>query len=175
MLLQFNTFAELNTKKLMQIYIESNTENAAYFYPDETDTQKAVQLCEKGFTEFLKDEFFAQSGGTYWVLEEDGQWVSALRTSFIKENLYYIEALETKPDCRKQGYAVKLLQMVAEALKANGSLVLCDCVDKRNIASLNTHLKAGFSIASDAGFDYLQEKYDDQEYGMSYRFPANEI
>ena len=171
MLLQFTSFSDLDVNQLMRIYRESNTENAAYFYPDETDLQKAIRLCEERFTEYLKEDFYSQAGRTYWVWEEDGQWVSALRTAFINDDLYYIEALETKPEYRKQGYAEKLLLMVIEAFKAQDAFELCDCVSKRNIASLKTHLKAGFSIVSDAGFDYLQNVCNDQEYGMSYKFP----
>ena len=175
MLLKFNSFADLNTDRLMKIYIESNRENAAHFFPDEQDINKAIRLCEEGFTKYLKEDFYSQAGRTYWVLEEDDQWISALRTTFMNDDLYYIEALETKPEYRKQGYAEKLLLMVVEAFKAQGAFELCDCVSKGNIASLKTHLKAGFSIVSDAGFDYLQNECNDQEYGMSYKFPKNTI
>lgn len=170
MLLQFTSLADINTDQLMQIYIESNTENAAYFYPDETDTQKAVRLCEEGFLEYLKNEFYSQPGRTYWVWEENGQWVSALRTSLVKENVYYIEALETKPCCRKHGYAEKLLCSIVEQLKTAGPFSLCSCVSKRNLPSLRTHIKSGFMIAKDPGFDYLQNVYDPNCYGMQYRF-----
>lgn len=175
MLLRFDSFADLNTDRLMKIYTESNMENASYFFPDEQDMQKAIRLCEESFTEYLKDDFYSQAGRTYWVWEEDDQWVSALRTTFINDGLYYIEALETKPECRKQGYAEKLLLTVIEVFKAQGALELCDCVSKRNIASIKTHLKAGFSIVSDAGFDYLQNESNDREYGMSCKFPKNTI
>ncbi len=175
MLLKFNSFADLNTDQLMKIYIESNIENAPYFFPDEQDIHKAIQLYEEGFIEYLKDDFYSQVGRAYWVWAEGDQWVSALRTTFIHDDLYYIEALETKPEYRNQGYAEKLLLMVIEAFKAQGPFELCDCVSKRNIASLKTHLKVGFSIVSDAGFDYLQNECNNQEYGMSYKFPKNTI
>ncbi len=175
MLLKFSSFADLNTDQLMKIYVESNTENAHYFFPDEPDLNQSVRLCEKRFTEYLKDNFYSQAGRTYWVLEEDHQWISALRTALIHDGLFYIEALETKPEYRKQGYAEKLLLMVMEAFKVQGAFELCDCVSKRNIASIKTHLKAGFSIVSDAGFDYLQNVRDDQVYGMSYKFQKHAI
>ena len=169
MIFKFSTFADLNTERLMKIYVESNTENAHYFYPDEPDLQKAIRLCEERFSEYLENDFYSQSGRIYWVLEENGQWVSALRTSFIKENIYYIEALETKPNCRKLGYAGKLLRSVAKHLKTEGSFLLCSNVSKKNIPSLRTHIKSGFRIAADPGYDYLQNSYESKCYGMEYR------
>lgn len=170
MLLQFTSLADINTDQLMQIYRESNTENAAYFYPKEPDKQKAVRLCEEGFLEYLRNEFYSQPGRTYWVWEEKGQWFSAFRTSLVKENVYYIEALETKPDCRKHGYAVKLLLSVMEHLKTEGPFSLCSCVSKKNLPSLRTHIKSGFTIAANPGFDYLQNSYAPNCYGMQYEF-----
>lgn len=175
MLLRFDSFADLNTDQLMKIYIESNTENSACFFPDEKDMQKAILLCEESFIKYLKDDFYSQAGRTYWVWEENGQWISALRTYLINDDLYYIEALETRPECRKQGYGEKLLMMIIEELKAQGDFELCDCVSKENIASLKTHLKAGFLIVSDSGFDYLQNESNEHEYSMSYKFRKNTI
>lgn len=174
-LLKINSFDDLNMDQLNKIYTESSVENAPHFFPNEKDIYKAIQLYEEGFREYLKDDFYSQTGRTYWVWQEDNQWVSALRTTFIKDNLYYIEALETNPQYRKQGYAGKLLLTVIEAFKAKGAFELCDCVSKKNIASLKTHLKAGFSTVSDTGFDYLQNEYNDQDYGMSYKFPKNTV
>lgn len=175
MLLQFTSLADLNMDQLMQIYSESNLENAAYFYPDDPDREKAVRLCEEKFLEYLENDFYSRSGRTYWILEENGQWVSALRTSLIRENIYYIEALETKPDCRKQGYAVKLLRSVAECLKADGPFFLFSNVSRKNVPSLRTHIKSGFWIASDPGYDYLQDIYESKCFGMEYCFNDNTL
>lgn len=60
-------------------------------------------MVEAGFLDFLKNDFFEQDGAAYWILEENGVWVSALRLSRIQTDLYYLEALETRPDQRGQG------------------------------------------------------------------------
>ncbi|MCM1533440.1 MAG: GNAT family N-acetyltransferase [Corallococcus sp.] len=106
----------------------------------------------------------------YYVWENDGVWVSALRLYYIEENFYYLEALETAPDFRKKGYAALLLTSVINELKLIGHFKICVCVGRNNIASLNTHKKCGFKIVSENGFDYLQKETDDRCYGLEYSF-----
>lgn len=170
MLLRISRFDDLDERKLMDIYSESNFENTDYFFPDMRDKKEAVRRVEEGFLGFLKDEFFSQSGSEYWVLESDGVWVSALRLSRIEKGLYYLEALETRPDCRRQGHAARLLDGVIDELKKAGPFRICDCISKRNTASIKTHEKCGFSIVSEAGYDYLLNESDDHDYGLEYRF-----
>ncbi|MBQ3830054.1 MAG: GNAT family N-acetyltransferase [Spirochaetales bacterium] len=170
MLLRISRFDDLDERKLMDIYSESNFENTDYFFPDMRDKKEAVRKVEEGFLGFLKDEFFSQSGSEYWVLESDGVWVSALRLSRIEKGLYYLEALETRPDCRRQGHAARLLDGVIDELKKAGPFRICDCISKRNTASIKTHEKCGFSIVSEAGYDYLLNESDDHDYGLEYRF-----
>ena len=170
MLLRISRFNDLDERKLMDIYSESNFENTDYFFPDMRDKKEAVRKVEEGFLGFLKGEFFSQSGSEYWVLESDGVWVSALRLSRIEKGLYYLEALETRPDCRRQGHAARLLDGVIDELKKAGPFRICDCISKRNTASIRTHEKCGFSIVSEAGYDYLLNESDDHDYGLEYRF-----
>lgn len=166
MLLKIREFSQIDTRKFLDIYAESNRENAEDFFPGE-DIGAAVKKVETGFIEFL-DEFFSKPGNTYWILEEDGLWVSALRLSLIGPGSYYLEALETRPDSRQKGFAVKLMKAVTDELKAFGPFVIRDCVSKRNVPSIKTHEKAGFCIVSDAGRDYLSGDENDREYGFEY-------
>lgn len=170
MILRITNYTDLEERKLMDIYAESNFENTDYFYPDETDKEVAVSKVESGFLDFLRDEFFKQTKATYWVFAENGEWISALRTCEIQAGLFYLEALETKPDYRKNGYGSFLLSGVLEAMKADGSFRLCDCVSKKNTASLKTHEKCGFQIVSEEGYDYLHEEADDYDFGLEYRY-----
>ena len=101
MLLRITKYSDLDERKLMDIYAESNLENTDYFFPDETDKEAAVKNVETGFLDFLRNEFFSLTGAAYWILETGGAWVSALRTCRIRDGLYYLEALETRPDQRK--------------------------------------------------------------------------
>ena len=173
MLLRIPDYGEVDQRKLMDVYAESNIENTDYFYPDEVRKDVAIQKVEKRFLEFLQREFFKQADATYWILEEDDVWISGLRTCRIRNNLYYLEALETKPDRRKKGYGSLLLSGVVDALKQEGSFRLCDCVSKKNVASLKTHEKCGFQIISETGYDYLHEEADDHDYGLEYHSIGN--
>jgi L-amino acid N-acyltransferase YncA len=170
MLIRITEYQKVDNRKLMDVYSESNYENTDYFYPDEKDKNVAVQRVEEGFLDYLKNDFFNKTDATYWILEIDDAWVSALRTCRIQEGLYYLEALETRPDQRRKGYGVKLLSSVADSLKEDGPFRLCSCVSKKNIASLMTHKKSGFQIVSEEGYDYLNKEADDHDFGLEYRY-----
>ena len=172
MILRIAKYSDIDERKLMDIYAESNYENTDYFFPDENDKAVAVRKVEKGFCDFLENEFYANEGNEYWVLDENGIWVSALRLNLIEKGLYYLEALETPPACRKHGYATTLLDGVIQTLKTEGPFRICDCVSKKNAASLRVHEKCGFRIVSEKGFDYLQNETDDRDYGLEYTYYA---
>ena len=171
MLLVIEEYCDLNERKLMDIYSESNFENTDYFFPDETDKKLAAQKVEAGFLDFLKNEFFLQDQAVYWILEENGVWYSALRTCKVHNGPYYLEALETRPDLRGNGYASLLLSGVLDTLRKDGPFRICDCVGKKNSASLKVHAKCGFQIISEKGYDYLQDEEDDHDFGLEYRYP----
>lgn len=170
MLIRITEYGDLDKRKLMDIYSESNYENTDYFFPEEPDKEKAVRQVEAGFLDFLKNDFFSKPEAAVWVYEENGTWFSALRTCRVSD-VYYLEALETRPDQRRKGYAALLLSAVADAMKKEGPFRLYDCVSKRNTASLKTHEKCGFRIVSEEGYDYLLEEADDHDYGLEYCYP----
>ncbi len=166
----FTSYTDLDGPRLMEVYAESNYENTDYFFPELEDKALAVRKVEEGFLTFLRDEFFAGPGPAYCVWEEAGEWVSALRLNEVEPGLYYLEALETRPGYRRQGYAARLLEAVIDRLKAKGPFRVCDCVSKRNEPSIRTHLACGFRIASETGHDYLQNTDDPGDYGFEYRY-----
>ncbi|MCM1194398.1 MAG: GNAT family N-acetyltransferase [Firmicutes bacterium] len=169
MMIKITNPDDLDVNKLMSIYVEGNFENTDYFYPEITDKTEAVKKVEHDFCNYIKTEFL-NGENVYYVWENDGVWVSALRLYCIEENFYYLEALETAPDFRKKGYATLLLTSVINELKLKGHFKICVCVGRNNIASLNTHKKCGFKIVSENGFDYLQKETDDRCYGLEYSF-----
>ena len=169
MLIEIRGWNQIDERKLMDIYHEGNIENIAYFYPDAVNRDEAFRKIEHDFLEYIKNEFL-DDRNRYMVLEYEGLWVSALRLYCVKDRFYYIEALETHPDHRKKGHASRLLSGVLDELKKQGPFTVCDCVDKRNTASLATHLKCGFVIADDAGYDYLQGTSDERYYGMRFTY-----
>lgn len=166
-------FEDLDGTRLMEIYAESNSENAESFYPDLSDRAEGVRRVEQGFLEFLKERFYALPDPIYWILEEDGLWVSALRTNQPEPGLYYLEALETRPDCRRQGCACRLLNRVLDVLKESGPFRLCDCVGKNNAPSLRTHAKCGFRITAEDGFSHLSGETNPRSYSLEYSYQVN--
>ena len=170
MLLRMTGYGDLDARKLMDVYSESNLENTEYFYPGEKDKDLSVRKVEEGFLGFLREDFFRSPGASYWVLEEEGLWVSALRTCLAPSGVLYLEALETRPDRRGEGYGSRLLSEVLGALKEEGPFRLCDCVGKRNTASLRTHEKCGFRIVSEDGYDHLRGEADPRDYGLEYTY-----
>ena len=168
MLKIITNYSELDERQVMDIYSESNLDNTSYFYPDECDKKKALQLVERDFLKYIRDEFLSKEGNSYCVYDQDGRWVSALRLYRLGEAFCYIEALETRPDCRRKGYGAALLKETADYFARQGNVRICDCVSKKNIASLRTHEKCGFQIVSEQGYDYLQGEANDGDYGMEY-------
>lgn len=166
----FKSFEDLDGARLMEIYREGNEENADELYPDIADRTAARERVEREFLNYLKTDFFSRGGREYWVLEDGGVWVCALRLYLVHSGLYYIEALETRPEYRRRGYAAELLNRMTDELKRGGAFRLCDCVSKRNIASLNTHFKCGFKIAAEEGFSYLTGETNDRTYGLELEF-----
>ncbi len=171
MLLRIESYAQLDERRLMDLYGESNMENADYFYPEMEDKTAALALVEESFLRFLREDFLPKPENTYWVLEQDGVYVSALRLTEVKPRELYLEALETHPDHRRQGLASALFREVFAALGEEGSFLIRDCVSKKNTASLKTHEKAGFFVADDCGNDPLQGEKRQEEYTMEYRSP----
>lgn len=171
MILEFRRLRDLDFPKLMAVYREGNQENAAYFYPNLLDKAEALRRTEGDFLDYLRRDFFAREGGRYLVLEENGEWISALRICPVAEGFWYLEALETRPDRRKMGYGTRLLAGTLERLKGEGPFRLADTVSKKNPASLRTHEKCGFTVAADPAWDYLQEISEPGCLGLEYRWP----
>ena len=80
--------------------------------------------------------------------EEDSRYISALRMEPYKDGLL-LEALETHPDYRCRGYAKKLISAVLDHLLSQESKPIYSHINKRNVASLNTHTACGFQRISE--------------------------
>ncbi len=175
MLYHLTEYKQINPRLLMDLYAEGNEENAkdAMGEDPELPFETALAQAEEGFLAFLRETFFSRPGSSYWIWEEEGVYLSALRLSTIEPGFYYLEALETHPDYRRRGYAAGLLRAVIAELKKEGPFRICDCVHKKNLPSLATHLACGFTVAAEAGIDYLYGgEVKDWSYGMEYRYDA---
>lgn len=161
----YNSLTKKDFSALMEVYAEGNRENAEYFYP-ELPCEEGIKLAEEDFRKFL-DKFFSVSGNKYYILEDNGIFISALRLRDNKD-FYYLEGLETSFAYRKNGYAVMLINEVCKYLMLRDlkDVVIRDCVSKNNHASLAAHRKAGFIIESEQGIDYEDGSQPPNHYGM---------
>ena len=95
--------------------------------------------------------FFQIPGAQYWIWEEEGRYVSCLRLKPDRDGLL-LEALETRPDCRRRGFGKQLILSVLSHLP-RGTKIYSE-ISKENLPSLAIHRVCGFSQVLDYG---LQE------------------
>lgn len=166
MLLKLTSLEDGDIPRLMAVYAEGNRENAEYFYP-ELPLAEGIAREEQKFVTMLRERFFSKAENALYILREEGQWAAALRLTKLPD-FYYIEALETRPDLRKKGYGTKLLVSLCRELSEKGTVMIRDCVHKKNEASLRTHFAAGFVIDQDPGREYPGGEADERSYGMLF-------
>ena len=147
MLLTVDCLRNLDFRRLMDLYTEGNRENAELFYQHLGENQ-GILAAENDFYVYLRDCFFRTKGAMYCIWEEKGIYISALRLEPYRDGLL-LEALETHPDYRRSGYAKKLIAAVMKWLTAQGSKPVYSHINKRNTASLKTHLACGFQRISE--------------------------
>ena len=161
MLYWANKLKDLDFRQLMEIYEEGNLENAEIFYSDAPQNQW-LQLAEDAFYQYLRETFFQTPGAVYAIWTEGGRYVSALRLEPYRDGLL-LEALETDPRHRNEGYAAALIRAVLKELK--GKRVYSH-VGKRNAASLAVHEKCGFYRISETAA-YIDGSVDNKAYTLS--------
>ena len=148
MILCFDSLRDMDFAQLMEVYEEGNRCNGKKLYSLESEAQQLL-LAGQDFEDYLRRDFFAQKGAQYFVLEEGGRYVSALRVEPYKDGLILC-AMETKPDCRLRGYAKRLLEGVLKQLNSP----VYSHISKRNKTSICVHQACGFLKLHD-GARYL--------------------
>lgn len=144
MLLVFEKLRDMCFSGLMAVYEESNRENGEEFWPDMEQNQRVIRA-EQEFYQYLRQVFFSTELARYYVWEEQGVYLSALRLEPYRDGML-LEALETHPAYRRMGYAARMIRAVQEACP---NLKIYSHVGKRNKASLITHERCGFRRISD--------------------------
>ncbi len=139
MLLLARNMNDFNFRFLMDIYEEGNLENGRNIAPTESDP-RCIAIGEASFYQYLTECFFTLENAYYAIWMLDGSYVSALRLQPYQDGML-IAALETRPACRKKGYAKALLAAVMEQFPQTK---LYSHVAKRNIPSIQTHIACGF-------------------------------
>lgn len=138
MLRVIRCMAELPFGNLMEIYAQSNRACGRQ-WPDEPE-ERQIDLAEQEFYAYLRQCFFALPDSRYFLWEEQGRAVSALRSESYGNDIL-LTALETAPDCRGKGYATALLKAVLEHLEKKNVYVH---IRRDNLSSVAVHLRCGF-------------------------------
>ena len=144
MLTVIRNMGQLNFGALMQVYVQSNRENAKDRYSRETE-DAGIRLAEQDFYQYLRECFFPTPGAFYAVWSMEGCYVSALRMEPYRDGLL-LEALETAPEERQKGYAGMLIKSVLACVP--GQRVYSH-IHKKNRASIRIHEACGFRMVLD--------------------------
>lgn len=144
MLEVFDSLKNLNFQMLMDVYAQSNRENAEVYFPQLSEPQ-GVAMVEQQFYTFLQEVFFKTRDSRYCVWLADGKYVSALRLEPYRDGLL-LEALETAPEQRHKGYGRHLMQAALGQIQGKP---VYSHVGKRNAASLALHMGCGFEKIQD--------------------------
>ena len=166
MLKILNSLADIDFRQLMDVYEEGNCINGNELYGKYSKNLQII-YAEQDFYNYLV-EFFEEPSARYAVWIHNGRYVSALRLERYCDGLL-MNALETIPVARKQGYAKKLIMAVLDYLRNIGCGRLYSHVQKDNVASLCAHLSCGFMIASETAV-YLDSSVRSDSYSLCINY-----
>ena len=153
---------DLSFFSLMEVYEESNRENAAAFWPN-ASAEDARQMAEQEFYQYLREIFFPTPNAVYALWIEGEKYRSALRLESYRDGLL-LSALETAPDQRCKGYAEAL---VCGVLAQFPDTKIYSHVHKANVPSLKLHEKCGFQRIMEHSV-YLDGSVNDKCCTMRY-------
>ncbi len=97
------------------------------------------------FFDYLRRMFFQTKGARYCILEEQGEYVSALRLEPYRDGLI-LTGLQTPTAHRGKGFATELVGLTLAGLQG---VRLYSHIDHRNRASIAVHEGVGFRQISD--------------------------
>lgn len=66
-----HSFDNIDKRKLMELYRESNEENIAFFYPQMQDKDEALANVETDYLNYIKNEFLSSEENVYVIYESD--------------------------------------------------------------------------------------------------------
>lgn len=139
--------SQLHYSSVMQLHNESNLlicRERYYRYA----IHEALLEAEQDLWAYLSD-FLRDKENRYVVIVTDVCYICALRLELYADGVL-ISGLETNPLYRRQGYAGKLLDAVAEHCRGRGLRYIYSHIAMSNDASLALHKNHGFILYSNA-------------------------
>lgn len=149
MFLVITSLRQLDFRKLMDVYEESNALEGKCRYPNRPENLQLIEV-EQDFYQFLLD-FFRPDGSRYFLWASEGRYKAALRVEPYRDG-FLIEGLETAPYCRRRGFAASLLAETINFLNAKSDMKIYSHIHKANIPSIRTHIRCGFVKEFDYAF-----------------------
>ena len=140
MLIEIKEIDAAAVDRLFAVYAESMADLSENF--DSADEMRA------GYEGFLR-EFIREPGQSVLVETDRDQWVSALRAVEYRPGVWFIEAVETAPDRRGQGFGRRLLTHTVEHLLSLGAKRIECIIHPDNTASQRLHAACGFVPTDD--------------------------
>lgn len=131
-------------KKLLYVYEESNSELFKKMYINNYSSKAdAENNLIRDYAKFLK-EFQSDKKNSICVWEHNGIYRAGLRLINLGHGVWFLEALETSPNDRNNGYAKLLLNSCIEYLKRCNTKKLECLIGRTNTLSQRTHESCGF-------------------------------
>jgi len=164
MLKVFEHCDDIDFRQLMDVYEQWNSAYGKDKYSKQSENLQ-ILYAQQDFYDFLVS-FFAVDNAKYFIWAPLGRYAAALRVEPYKEGLL-VEALETRPDARRKGYATDLMNATMSYLRSGCHLKVFSHVKKDNEASLLVHYRCGFHILSESAV-YIDGSRHNDAYTLVY-------
>lgn len=147
MLHKFDRRNRPNTTVLLNIYREGIAEKAKQ-YTYVSSEHDRMRMAEEDFLYYVNTVFFGVHNAWYFLWENAGTYVAALRVEPYKDGTL-LSALETTPALRNRGYGKCMVNSLICHLRSIQGLPLYSHIHKRNAISEHLHQICGFEKVSD--------------------------
>lgn len=129
---------DIDFSKLTELYEQDIEDERRRSYPYLDICEGRIQT-ENDLYGYLKDCFFKESEGRYFVNIAQGRYASAVRLEAYKDG-FLLNALMTQERYRRKGYASVLLAYVL----SSSNRPIYSHIHRKNRASIKIHEKFGF-------------------------------
>lgn len=143
MILVVNSLRVLDFSQLTRLYEDDIEQDRRRHYAH-MDAAEGRFCAENDLYHYLRDCFFGQNNGAYYIYEENGKYLSAFRIEQYLDGLL-INALITDEGHRNKGLASDLLNKLFESV----TVPVYAHIYRKNMASLAIHRKFGFKKHAD--------------------------
>lgn len=115
------------------------------------------------------DFLFNNNFNSFLILQIDNnKLISMINGYEYEEKSWCLFSLFTNKECRKNGYAEKILKLAIEEIKKSDYSKIIVGIEKDNIPSIKLHEKVGFKYAN-CNWDDLAKGFPENHLGYIYK------